>query len=108
MMKTTPQLCAVRRDVLGHVGNRWSALLLTMLEDGPLRYSKIHQSCGITTRMLTLNLRELERDGLIAHDDTTYALTDNGRSLCEIIRSLISWSDRHHDAIVDSRERFVS
>jgi DNA-binding HxlR family transcriptional regulator len=114
-LATTPQLCAVRRDVLGHVGNRWSALILTMLEDGPRRYSAISRSCGITQRMLTLNLRELERDGLIervaaagVRPPVTYALTPAGRSLCSIIGSLISWSDRHHDHIVDSRTRFAA
>jgi DNA-binding HxlR family transcriptional regulator len=105
-LSTTPQLCAVRRDVLGHVGNRWSALILTLLEDGPRRYSKIRESCGITPRMLTLNLRELERDGLIVRG-ADYALTDAGRSLCAIIRSLISWADQHRDHIVDSRDRFA-
>jgi DNA-binding HxlR family transcriptional regulator len=114
-LSTTPQLCAVRRDVLGHVGNRWSALILTLLEDGPRPYSKIAKSCGITQRMLTLNLRALERDGLILRVSTTgarpqveYALTVVGRSLCSIIGSLISWSDQHHDRIIESRNQFIA
>ena len=114
-LSTTPQRCAVRRDVLGHVGNRWSALVLTLLEEEPRRYSKIRESCGITPRMLTLTLRELERDGLLSQASTAgvrprtaYALTDEGRSLCAIIRSLISWSDRNHEYILDSRHRFAA
>jgi DNA-binding HxlR family transcriptional regulator len=105
-LATTPQICAVRRDVLTHVGNRWSALILTLLEKEPRRYSEIRRSCGITQRMLTLNLRELERDGLIVHDGD-YALTDAGRSLCSILRSLMTWTDQHYDHIVGSRDRFA-
>ncbi|BCY09621.1 transcriptional regulator [Actinoplanes sp. L3-i22] len=114
-MATTAQLCAVRRDVLAHVGNRWSSLVLTLLADAPRPYSVILKSCAITPRMLTLNLRELERDGLItrvpaagARARVAYALTDAGRSLCSIIGSLISWSDQHHEHIVDSRDRFAA
>jgi DNA-binding HxlR family transcriptional regulator len=110
---TTTELCAVRRDVLGHVGNRWSSLVLTLLADEPRPYSAILKSCGITQRMLTLNLRELELDGLImripaagARPRTAYALTEAGQSLCSIIGSLISWSDQHYDRIIDSRDRF--
>lgn len=113
-MVTTAQLCAIRRDVLAHVGNRWSSLVLTLLEQGPRPYSAILKSCAITPRMLTLNLRELERDGLIMRVPTAetrprmaYALTEVGRSLCSIIGSLISWSDQHHEHIVDSRDRFA-
>ena len=109
------QLCAVRRDVLGHVGNRWSALVMMLLETESRRYSEIRRSCGITPRMLTLTLHELERDGLVARitrdgdrPQVAYTLTDAGRSLCSILGSLISWSDRHHDHIIDSRDRFAA
>ena len=112
---TTPDHCSVRRDVLRHVGSRWSALILRLLEDEARPYSKIRKSCNITQRMLTLNLRELERDGLIARVTTpgprpqvVYALTDEGRSLCSIIGSLVSWSDQHQEHILDSRSRFAA
>ena len=104
---TSQNLCATRRDVLGHIGNKWSALVLTLLEREPRRYSEIRRSCRITPRMLSLTVRELERDGLITHD-VVYALTPAGRSLCTIISSLISWSDEHHDYIAESRDRFSS
>jgi len=99
---TIKELCGVRRDVLGHVGSRWSSLVLTMLDAGPRRYSEIRRSSEINQRMLTLTLRELERDGLIAHG-AAYELTPAGRSLVELIKPLISWSDRHYEHIVESR-----
>jgi DNA-binding HxlR family transcriptional regulator len=96
MIQDAHELCAMRRDVLGHVGSKWSSLVLTLLAGEPRRYSEIRRSCRISPRMLSLTLRELERDGLIAHESSAhYALTPAGRSLSEIVRSLISWSDRH-------------
>ena len=59
--------------------------------------------------MLTLTLRELERDGLIARaaEAGPYGLTPAGRSLVSLIRPLISWSDRHYAQIVESRGRYA-
>ena len=113
MMSTTEQACDVRRDVLRHIGSKWSALVLTMLEAGPLRYSEIRRSCRITPRMLSLTLSELRRDGLIERDAApgeppqhVYALTGAGRSLVAHLTALISWSDQHQSHILDSRRRF--
>lgn len=109
MAPTTKELCAVRRDVLGHVGSKWSSLVLTLLDAGPRRYSEIHRSSQINQRMLTLTLHQLERDGLVTRSaETDYELTDAGRSLEEVIKSLISWADRHYDHIVGSRDRHAA
>jgi DNA-binding HxlR family transcriptional regulator len=113
MTVTTEDHCAVRRDVLRHVGSKWSALVLTLLDRGPLRYSEIRRSCRITPRMLTLTLAELRQDGLIRRDSAAgdppqhvYALSAAGRSLVGHINALISWSDQHQEHILDSRRRF--
>ncbi|GID31077.1 winged helix-turn-helix transcriptional regulator [Paractinoplanes brasiliensis] len=110
MAVTTKELCSVRRDVLGHVGGKWSSLVLILLETGPRRYSEIHRSSQINQRMLTLSLHQLERDGLVARSagNTDYELTEAGRSLVEVIKSLISWTDRHYDHIVVSRDRHAT
>jgi DNA-binding HxlR family transcriptional regulator len=106
----TSQLCAVRRDVLGHVGGKWSSLVLTLLDARPRRYSEIERSSQINQRMLTLTLRQLERDGLVARSAASadYELTVAGRSLVEVIKQLIFWSDRHYDYIVGSRDRHAA
>ena len=110
MATTTRDLCGLRRDVLGHVGSKWSALVLTLLAAGPRRYSEIRRSCQISQRMLSLTLHELDRDGLVARGagTTHYELTPVGRSLVEHINSLVSWADRHHDQIVGSRDRHAA
>ena len=57
----------LKRDVLGHLGNTWSLLIIQMLGvNGKLRFSRLQeQVTGISQKMLTKSLRELERDGLI-------------------------------------------
>jgi len=109
-MGTTADLCAVRRDVLGHVGSKWSSLVLMLLDAGPRRYSEIRRSCRISQRMLTLTLRELERDGLIGRETASaeYALSPAGQSLVALIKPLISWTDGHYDQIVESRDRYAA
>jgi DNA-binding HxlR family transcriptional regulator len=112
-LATTEQICALRRDVLGHVGSKWSSLVLIALADGPRRYSELRRSSRISQRMLTLTLQELQRDGLIARtaapDAVTsraYTLTAAGRSLSALVTSLIGWADEQHDHILGSRTRF--
>jgi DNA-binding HxlR family transcriptional regulator len=109
-MATTADLCALRRDVLGHVGSKWSSLVLMLLDAGPRRYSEIRRSCGISQRMLSLTLRELERDGLVAHGDTSgpYALSPAGQSLVSLVKPLIAWTDGHYTEIVESRGRYAA
>jgi DNA-binding HxlR family transcriptional regulator len=100
-------LCAVRRDVLGHVGSKWSGLVLIQLAAGPKPYSALERASLISQRMLTLTLRSLRRDGLVTRVGlSSYALTDAGRSLCGLIVEIAAWADRHHGHIVGSRSAF--
>ena len=108
MAVITEGRCALRRDVLGHVGNKWSGLVLTALSDGPRRYSELAHGSRISERMLSLTLRELVRDGLVARDGSVYALSDAGRSLAEMVADLVGWADRHQEHILGSRAAFDS
>ncbi len=93
--------------MLGHVGSKWSGLVLTQLAAGPKPYSALDRSSLISQRMLSLTLRALQRDGLVTRvGSASYALTDTGRSLCDLIGDLIGWADRHHEQIVGSRSVF--
>ncbi len=107
---TPKDFCAVRRDVLGHVGGKWSALVLTLLDTAPRRYSEFGRASQINQRMLSLTLRELDRDGLVFRNPatTSYELTPAGQSLVGLIKPLISWSDGHYDAILESRARYAA
>ena len=84
------------RDVLDRIGDKWSLLVIGTLQDGRLRFTALQRHIpGISQRMLTLTLRQLERDGLVVrtvHAEVPprveYALTEKGRALVPIIDSM--------------------
>lgn len=108
------QACLAVREVLNRVGDKWSLLIVGYLAEGPLRFNELRRSVeGISQRMLTLTLRGLERDGLVARSvqATTpprvdYALTPIGLTLLEPVRALVAWADQNRVAITDARTAF--
>ena len=105
--------CQVR-DVLQRIGDKWTLLVMALLADGPRRYSELRRAIeGISQRMLTLTLRNLESDGLVVRTVTPstpprvdYAVSEVGRGLCERIGALIEWANENADYIHQSRSRF--
>lgn len=101
------------RQILDRVGDKWSLLVIAVLEDGPLRYTDLQRAVtGISQRMLTLTLRQLGQDGLLTRTSypevpprVEYELTPLGRGLIEVVTSLISWVSDHHDEIHRNRMR---
>ena len=104
----------VFRSVLDRIGDKWSLLLIGMLEGGPMRFTELLRATpGISRRMLTTTLRALERDGLITRTiyaevppRVEYEVTELGRSLTEPILRLGMWVADHQDAIVAHRAAF--
>jgi DNA-binding HxlR family transcriptional regulator len=102
------------RDVLDRVGDKWSALIIGMLQDGPLRFSELQRRIGgISQRMLTLTLRQLERDGIVTRTvfaqvpmRVEYELTSLGATLAPLVLALVTWAADHHRDIKDHREAF--
>ncbi|MDI5907451.1 helix-turn-helix domain-containing protein [Streptomyces sp. 12257] len=101
------------RQILDRVGDKWSLLLIAVLESGPLRYTDLQRQVpGISQRMLSLTLRQLQQDGLITRTAyaevpprVEYTLAPLGRSLHEIVTSLIGWAADHHDEVRANRDR---
>ncbi|MFF7987202.1 winged helix-turn-helix transcriptional regulator [Streptomyces sp. NPDC007901] len=101
------------RQILDRIGDKWSLLLITVLESGPLRYTDLQRQVpGISQRMLSLTLRQLQQDGLITRTAyaevpprVEYTLAPLGRSLHEIVTPLIGWAADHHDDIRANRDR---
>jgi DNA-binding HxlR family transcriptional regulator len=95
------------RQVLDLVGDKWSVLIIGTLADGPVRYSDLAAAIpGISQRMLTLTLKQLQRTGLVdrtAYPEVPprveYALTDLGASLLSTVLELAAWSADHHAEI---------
>lgn len=85
------------------IGGRWKILILGKLEHGKLRFSELrNQIGGITERMLTLHLRDLEKDGLVKRTvyaevppRVDYELTAIACDLIPIWRQLESWGAKH-------------
>jgi DNA-binding HxlR family transcriptional regulator len=98
-------------DVLSRVGDKWSVMIVGRLGDQTLRFSEIRRSIGtISQRMLTLTLRNLERDGLVTRTvypevppRVEYALTPLGQSLRKPISALWDWSVDHYEDITAAR-----
>jgi DNA-binding HxlR family transcriptional regulator len=100
------------RQILDRIGDKWSLLLIAVLESGPLRYTDLQRQVpGISQRMLSLTLRQLQQDGLITRTAyaevpprVEYTLAPLGRGLHEIVTSLIGWAADHHDEIRANRD----
>src|SRR4051794_29136110 len=80
------------QQVLATVGDKWSALLVNALADGPRRHGELRTTvAGVSQKMLTQTLRTLERDGLVSRTVTPsvpvrvdYELTPLGRTLLPV------------------------
>lgn len=85
------------------IGGRWKLPILSKLEEGRLRFSELRREFPhITERMLTLQLRSLEQDGLLkrtVHAEVPprveYELTDTARELGPILEQLSAWGRRY-------------
>lgn len=102
--------CQVR-DVLDRVGDKWSLLVIELLDHDTRRFTELRREIdGISQRMLTLTLRQLERDGLLIRTvhpvvppRVDYALTPLGHTLFDAIQPLVAWSRAHRDEIAGAR-----
>ncbi|WP_169949674.1 helix-turn-helix domain-containing protein [Microbispora sp. H11081] len=104
----------VLRSVLDRVGDKWSLILIGLLDKGPMRFTELLRTApGISRRMLTLTLRGLERDGLVKRvvypeipPRVEYEVTPFGRTLSEPVLALIRWAADNQDTIRASRHAF--
>ncbi|MFD7658209.1 winged helix-turn-helix transcriptional regulator [Actinosynnema sp. NPDC059797] len=102
------------RAILDRICNKWTLLVVATLDQGTLRFGDLHEQVpGISQRMLTLTLRNLERDGLVArtaHAEVPprveYALTQEGRSLIPPALALAGWAVEHVPQIEASRAAY--
>ena len=87
------------QSILALIGSKWSMLLLCVLRGGPRRTSELKRRLeGVSAKMLTQTLRELERHGIVSRRDfgevpprVEYCLTPLGRSLAALVISIEEW-----------------
>ena len=102
------------RDILDRVGDKWSVLVVVLLGEGTHRFSDLRRSVdGISQRMLTHTLRQLERDGLISRTvypsvplRVEYALTALGRTLLTPLAALSCWAEEHRPEVLEARAAY--
>jgi DNA-binding HxlR family transcriptional regulator len=100
--------------VLEIISNKWAALIIYALDEGSLRYGEVRRRIvGISQKMLTQTLRQLERDGLVRRDVTPsvppiveYSLTPLGESLSQMMRPLKEWTSENYQLVEKAREEY--
>ncbi|WP_091071670.1 winged helix-turn-helix transcriptional regulator [Micromonospora humi] len=105
---------AVAREVFAVVGTKWALPVIEAIGADAPRFGELHrQVTGISHRLLTVTLRQLERQGLVhrtAHPTlpprTEYRLTTAGRDVHDTINGFCRWSRRHLDEVLAARRRF--
>jgi DNA-binding HxlR family transcriptional regulator len=117
MAKVSEHFCGDCRpiaQILARVGDKWSILLLNVLGDETMRFKDLHRAVpGISQRMLTVTLRNLERDGLISRriyptipPKVEYCLSERGRSLRCAIVPIAEWVTENREGIEEAQRRF--
>ncbi|MER6418167.1 helix-turn-helix domain-containing protein [Streptomyces sp. NPDC001137] len=102
------------REIFSDVANKWALLIIEALGDGTLRFSELRSRVeGISHKMLTQNLRMLERNGLAERTvhptvppRVEYTLTEAGHALRATVDGMCEWTYRYFEHIESARRRF--
>jgi DNA-binding HxlR family transcriptional regulator len=109
-----PQTACTVREVLDRIAGKWAIGIIVQASQGPVRFTELERSIeGISRRMLTLTLRNLERDGLLTRTiyptvppKVEYTATDMARELYDSLITLTNWAERYRPTIAAARERY--
>ncbi|EMD25769.1 winged helix-turn-helix transcriptional regulator [Amycolatopsis azurea] len=104
------EVCTVL-EVINRISGKWAIGILLEATRGPVRFTELERSVeGISRRMLTLTLRNLERDGLLVRTvyptvppKVEYEATAMAKELYASLSGLLSWAERHREGIAASR-----
>jgi DNA-binding HxlR family transcriptional regulator len=100
------------RALFDQIADKWSMMVLTVLDGGPLRFNAVRRALqGVTQKALTQCLRRLERNGLVdrhalAGAAVEYEITPLGRTLLPSFRALYAWTVAHLEVVDAARARF--
>ena len=104
------------RQVLDCIADKWTVLVIRRLADGTLRFAQLRRAVdGISQKVLTNTLRELERDGIVTRriyasvpPKVEYSLTPLGRSLCSLVAGICSWAEANIEQVQAARKTYVA
>ena len=102
------------RLLFDQIADKWSMMVLTVLDDGPLRFNAVKRQLeGVTQKALTQCLRRLERNGLVGRHvrplspiAVEYELMPLGRTVLPPFRALYKWTMEHLDEVEAARQAF--
>ena len=102
------------RMALDRIADKWTVLLLVLLDERPLRFNQLRRAVGgLTQKMASQTLKALERDGLVTRTaiatvpvTVEYAITPLGRTLARALAPLADWAKAHIGEIVAARARY--
>lgn len=113
--EVSPEVAALVRQVIAQVADKWTMLVLEALEEhGTLRFTQIGRTVGgISQKMLTHTLREMERDGLVVRTvhpvippHVDYRLTELGHELSAAFCGVWTWAETYYDEVQAARAAF--
>jgi DNA-binding HxlR family transcriptional regulator len=102
---STPEIDTVVMEVIGRVADKWTMCVLEVLsQHGVLRFTRVGELVGgISQRMLTKTLRQMEEDGFVTRTvypevppRVEYQLTELGQSLCAAFCGVWLWAEKHY------------
>lgn len=106
-------LCPTRL-VLNRIADKWTVLVVILLQDGTKRFSELQREIdGISQKMLTQTLRNLERDGLASRTvhatvppKVEYNLTPLGHTLKDMLYAIKTWSEANIEAVLSAQKNY--
>jgi DNA-binding HxlR family transcriptional regulator len=113
--RASPEKEAFLRDILVRIADKWTLAVLECLDvNGEMRFTRLQESVGgVSQKMLTKTLRQLERDGLVTRNvhasippRVDYKLTPLGESFSESICGICIWVDENMPRVADARRDF--
>ncbi|MFG2631785.1 winged helix-turn-helix transcriptional regulator [Streptomyces sp. NPDC048473] len=105
---------SLAREIFSDVANKWALLIIEAVGERTLRFTELRDAIeGISHKMLTQNLRMLERNGLVERcvhptvpPRVEYTLTEPGRALRATVDAMCDWTHRYLGHIETARRRF--
>ena len=102
------------RMVLDQIADKWTVLILGLLARNPVRFNALRREIGgLSQKVLSHTLKELERDGLIRRRafptvpvTVEYSITALGTTLAAVVSELTKWADENVEAILKARKRY--
>ncbi|MES0884049.1 winged helix-turn-helix transcriptional regulator [Roseibium sp. SCP14] len=104
-------LACPSRDILARLAEKWTMLVVVALQDGPMRFGALKRRVeGVSQKMLTQTLRNLEMDGLVTRQvfdemplRVEYELTELGQELVPLNQAIKTWAEQNMEKIIASR-----